>query len=88
MFEPHHIFDTRGPANLNPNPACQELQMGLKKGPKMASEAISNLNFLGEAKDPPTPPSPAAACISMQSHTLPDQFNFASAGPVFYGQSL
>ena len=40
MFVPDHIFHARGRTKLNQNPACQELQIGLKKGPKMASEAI------------------------------------------------
>ena len=42
MFEPDHIslFRARGRTKLNQNPACEELQIGLKKGPKIASEAI------------------------------------------------
>ena len=36
MFEPDHVFDARGQ-----NPVCQELQIRLKKGLKMASEVIS-----------------------------------------------
>ena len=45
----------------------------LKKGPIMASEAISEHQTW---KDPL-----AAPCLLTQSHSRPDQFNFASVGP-------
>ena len=51
---PDHTFDACGHAKSNQNPPCQEL---LKKGPKMASEAISEHQiFLGSMrpKDPPS----------------------------------
>ena len=38
---PELIFDACERDKLNQNRACQELQIRLKKGPKMASDAIS-----------------------------------------------
>ena len=67
MFEPDHIFDARGPAKLIQNPVCQDLQIRLKKGPKMAPEAISEHQlkvFLGGEGLPL-----AAVCFRTQSRT-------------------
>ena len=67
MFEPDHIFDARGPAKLIQNPVCQDLQIGLKKGPKMAPEAVSEHQLKVSLGGEGLPL--AAVCFRTQSRT-------------------
>ena len=45
MFEPEHIFDACRRVKLNQKPACQELHIRLKKGPKYLTSDLTALNL-------------------------------------------